>query len=285
MNTSWKTIIFYVLDVILAFYLVMAITSWNTPDKKHRICTKVNINISDSNNSGFLSAEEIKAILEKDKLYPLNRQLSSIEPRKIEEALKVGPFVDTAQCYITENGHINIRISQRMPIIRIKNNKGEDYYLDDNGGILPNSKYTSDLIIATGDISKWFAHFAITPMAKAINKSEFWLNQIEQINVRPDRGIELVPRVGNHIIFIGYLPIRRNKAANDKGIDEFVTKKLERTEKFYRYGLSQAGWNKYSYIDVEFDNQIICKRSAAQQTTNEQQQPKQEEKIQTEVSE
>lgn len=285
MNTSWKTIIFYVLDVILALYLVMAITSWNTPDKKHRICTKVNINISDSNNSGFLSAEEIKAILEKDKLYPLNRQLSSIEPRKIEEALKVGPFVDTAQCYITENGHINIRISQRMPIIRIKNNKGEDYYLDDNGGILPNSKYTSDLIIATGDISKWFAHFAITPMAKAINKSEFWLNQIEQINVRPDRGIELVPRVGNHIIFIGYLPIRRNKAANDKGIDEFVTKKLERTEKFYRYGLSQAGWNKYSYIDVEFDNQIICKRRATQQTTNEQQQPKQEEKIQTEVSE
>ena len=285
MNTSWKTIIFYVLDVILAFYLVMAITSWNTPDKKHRICTKVNINISDSNNSGFLSAEEIKAILEKDKLYPLNRQLSSIEPRKIEEALKVGPFVDTAQCYITENGHINIRISQRMPIIRIKNNKGEDYYLDDNGGILPNSKYTSDLIIATGDISKWFAHFAITPMAKAINKSEFWLNQIEQINVRPDRGIELVPRVGNHIIFIGYLPIRRNKAANDKGIDEFVTKKLERTEKFYRYGLSQAGWNKYSYIDVEFDTQIICKRRAAQQTTNEHQQPKQEEKIQTEVSE
>ena len=285
MNTSWKTIIFYVLDVILAFYLVMAITSWNTPDKKHRICTKVNINISDSNNSGFLSAEEIKAILEKDKLYPLNRQLSSIEPRKIEEALKVGPFVDTAQCYITENGHINIRISQRMPIIRIKNNKGEDYYLDDNGGILPNSKYTSDLIIATGDISKWFAHFAITPMAKAINKSEFWLNQIEQINVRPDRGIELVPSVGNHIIFIGYLPIRRNKAANDKGIDEFVTKKLERTEKFYRYGLSQAGWNKYSYIDVEFDNQIICKRRAAQQTTNEHQQPKQEEKIQTEVSE
>ena len=285
MNTSWKTIIFYVLDVILAFYLVMAITSWNMPDKKHRICTKVNINISDSNNSGFLSAEEIKVILEKDKLYPLNRQLSSIEPRKIEEALKVGPFVDTAQCYITENGHINIRISQRMPIIRIKNNKGEDYYLDDNGGILPNSKYTSDLIIATGDISKWFAHFAITPMAKAINKSEFWLNQIEQINVRPDRGIELVPRVGNHIIFIGYLPIRRNKAANDKGIDEFVTKKLERTEKFYRYGLSQAGWNKYSYIDVEFDNQIICKRRAAQQITNEQQQPKQEEKIQTEVSE
>ena len=39
-----------------------------------------------------------------------------------------------------------------------------------------------------------------------------------------------------------------------------MTKKLSRLEKFYRYGLSQAGWNKYSYIDLEFDNQIICRK-------------------------
>lgn len=30
--------------------------------------------------------------------------------------------------------------------------------------------------------------------------------------------------------------------------------------KFYLYGLNKAGWNKYSYISVEFDNQIICKK-------------------------
>lgn len=28
--------------------------------------------------------------------------------------------------------------------------------------------------------------------------------------------------------------------------------------KFYKYGLSKVGWNKYSYIDVELDNQIVC---------------------------
>lgn len=286
MYTNWKKITFCVLDIILAVYLVMAITSWNTPDKNHRVCTKVNINISDSNNAGFLSAKEIKSILEKKKLYPLNKQISSAEPRKIEEALKVGPFVDSAQCYITENGHVNIMISQRMPIIRIKNLKGEDYYLDDNGGILPNSKYTSDLIIASGNISRWFAHYGIAPLAKAINKSEFWVNQIEQIYVCDDRGIELVPRVGDHIIFIGYLPIKKNKVANEKSIAEFTAKKLERTEKFYRYGLSQAGWNKYSYINVEFDNQIICKKKGAQQEqTIAPEQPKQEEKIPTEVTE
>jgi cell division protein FtsQ len=35
---------------------------------------------------------------------------------------------------------------------------------------------------------------------------------------------------------------------------------MDRLEKFYKYGLSQAGWNKYYYINLEFDNQIICKK-------------------------
>ena len=89
MYTNWKKITFCALDAVLAFYLVMAVTSWNTPDKSRRICTKVNINISDSNNSGFLSAREIKSILEKEQLYPLNKQLDAIKPRRIEEALRL----------------------------------------------------------------------------------------------------------------------------------------------------------------------------------------------------
>jgi len=91
--------------------------------------------------------------------------------------------------------------------------------------------------------------------------SELWNNQIVQINVLPDLGIELVPRVGNHIVFMGYLPQSRYRLEREKAIEEFTNKKLTRLEKFYRYGLSNAGWNKYSYINIEFDNQIICKKN------------------------
>lgn len=260
MHIKWKKIIITALDIILAIYLIMAVTSWNKPDESKQLCTKVNINISDSNNAGFLTATEIKQILEKVHLYPLNKKITDINPRNIEEALKVGPFINTAQCYKTKDGHVNIYITQRMPIIRIKSSNGADYYLDDNGGILPNSKYTSDLIIATGNIDNNFARLYIAPLAKAISAEPLWLNQIEQINVLPDRGIELVPRVGNHIIFMGYLPKNNGPWKRKHDINIFVKKKLSRLEKFYRYGLSQAGWNKYSYIDIEFDNQIICKK-------------------------
>ena len=49
----------------------------------------------------------------------------------------MGPFINTAQCYKTKDGHVNIYITQRMPIIRIKSSNGADYYLDDNGGNTP----------------------------------------------------------------------------------------------------------------------------------------------------
>lgn len=260
MRLNWKKNIIRFFDIVLGFYLLMAVISWNTPSGARTVCTKVDIKISDSNNAGFLSAEEIKHILVKGGIYPLNQPLENIKPHDIEEALKVGPFIKTAQCYITQNGQACINISQRMPIVRIKNIAGNDYYLDDNGGILPNSKYTSDLIIATGSINLWFARFYITPMAKVIAKSDFWTNQIEQINVLPDRGIELVPRVGNHILFIGYLPVRDLRPVPADEIAQTVEHRLSRLQKFYRYGLSQAGWKKYSYISVEFDNQIICRR-------------------------
>ena len=97
-------------------------------------------------------------------------------------------------------------------------------------------------------------------------ENDFWKNQIEQINVTPDLGIELVPRVGNHIVYIGQLPKCNDKNLRGKEIKNFVDKKLNRLRKFYLYGLSQAGWNKYSYINLEFDNQIICKKRSLKKT-------------------
>ena len=86
-------------------------------------------------------------------------------------------------------------------------------------------------------------------------KDDFWKNQIVQINILPDLGVELVPRVGEHIVYLGNIPqskyVNRRKAL----VQGFVQKKMDRLKKFYKYG-----WNKYSYIDLEFDNQIICKK-------------------------
>ena len=260
MHINWKKTIIITLDLILGAYLVLAITRFNKPDETHAVCTKVNINIQDEMTNGFLDAKEIKKRLELKKIYPLEKPLNKVNAREIEETLKSSPFVKTAECYKTQEGLVDIYLTQRMPIVRIKSINNEDYYIDDHNQIMPNTNYTSDMIIATGYISKWYAQKYISLLSKALMTNELWRNQIEQINVLPDRGIELVPRVGNHIIYIGNLPETNNIEKREKDINNFVNKKMDRLEKFYKYGLSQAGWNKYSYINIEFDNQIICKK-------------------------
>ena len=260
MRINWKKIVIITLDCALAIYLMFAFTAFNKPDGKTRLCTKVNIDIQDKATNGFIDTHEIKNRLEKGHIYPLRMPLDNVNERKIEETLKSSPFVKTAECYKTQDGQVCISLTQRMPVVRIKSDRGDDYYLDDNDCIMPNSHYTSDLIIATGHITKWFATNYISPLSKTLMENDLWKNQIEQINVMPDLGIELVPRVGNHIVYIGQLPFCSYKQNRDKLVADFINKKMDRLEKFYKYGLSQAGWNKYSYINLEFDNQIICKK-------------------------
>lgn len=260
LHINWKKTIIALLDIVLAAYLVFAFTSFNKPDETAKVCTKVAINIADETTNGFLSAAEIKKILQRNKIYPLEKRMTFVEPRSIEDILKTSPFVKTAECYKTQDGHVCINITQRLPIVRIKSDNGDDYYLDDLGGIMPNSKYTSDLIIATGNISKNYAQNYLGCLSETLMDNDLWRNLVEQINILPDKGVELVPRIGDNIVFIGYLPESKNKDERRKGVQEYVSKKMERLEKFYRYGLSQAGWNKYSYISLEFDNQIICKK-------------------------
>lgn len=257
---NWKKTLLVLADLVLAAYILLAVTAFNKPDETASVCTKVSINIADEATNGFINSKEIKKRLEATKLYPLDKPMRYIDARKIEETLKTSPFVQTAECFKTQDGHVNISVTQRLPLVRIKAQNGDDYYLDDNDCIMPNSHYTSDLIIATGNISRPFAMNYISPLSKSLMNNELWKNQIEQINVLQDRTIELIPRVGNHVIVLGQLPEAKLKGDIAQRVDQFLQRKLRRLELFYRYGLSQAGWNKYSSINLEFDNQIICKK-------------------------
>ena len=156
-------------------------------------------------------------------------------------------FVEKAECYKTLSGHVCINIKQRIPVIRIMADNGDNYYLDNHGNIMPEAGYATDILIATGHISKKYAQNVLSKIANHIVSNTFWKNQTVQLNVLTNGTLEMVPRVGDHIVFLGS--------------PTHIDSKLERLRKFYIYGLNKTGWNKYSYINVEFNNQIICKKN------------------------
>ena len=265
MKKNWSKILFIASDVILAVYLLFAFTTVSKKSSATTVCSKVDIRIADEMTNGFLDAATVKHNLQKAGCYPvINNPLTDVNTRSIEEALMLRtPFVKTAECYKTEGGNVYITVTQRMPVIRIKAENGDDYYVDDNDRVMKSSSYTSDLIIATGNINRQYATRYLSPLGKVIMGNELWKNIIEQVNILPDRSVEIVPRVGDHIVCLGPLPAYKGKNG-EKEIQEFMARKMGRLVKFYKYGLNNVGWNKYSYIDIQFDNQIICrKRDAA----------------------
>lgn len=248
MTLNWKRSLIIVCDIVIAVYLILAVTALNRPAEKATVCSEVKIDINNCETAGFLNADEIKRMLQSNKMYPLGKPMGDIDARVIEESLRKNPFVEEAECYKTQSGHVCIMLKQRTPVAHVMLSNIENYYVDSKGNILPSSRFATDVIIATGAITKNYAKKKLVNVANEIVNDSFWQNQIEQINILPDGSVELVPRVGDHIIYLG-APVG-------------IGKKLVRMRKFYQFGLNKVGWNKYSYISVEFDNQIICKKKA-----------------------
>ncbi|MBR2230492.1 MAG: cell division protein FtsQ [Prevotella sp.] len=246
MTINWKKSLIVLCDIVIAAYLVLAVTSFNKPDVAATHCTEVKTEIEQNIVDGFLTADEIGKMLRREKVWPLSKPMHDISARKIEETLLKSPFVEKAEVYKTQSGEVCIQVRQRVPVVKVMADNGDCYYIDSHASVMPENRFVNDLIIATGHISRKYAQTYLSRVANCIMQDKFWQNQIVQINVLPDLTMEFVPRVGDHIIFIG-APVG-------------VAKKLERMRKFYIYGLNKAGWNKYSYINVEFDNQIICKK-------------------------
>lgn len=241
----WKKIVLVSFNVVLAVYLVLAMSAFNRPDTKTE-CRSVDISIAEDMMPGFLTKDEVRQMLVASHLSPIGKAVESINLRQMEETLEATDLIEQAECWTTQDGTVRVSIRQRIPVIRVMNDRGEDYYLDSKGKPMPHTNYSCKLIVCTGSIGSQYARKVLAPLANIINGDKFWRNEVVQLNILTDGSVELVPRVGNHIAYLGQ-PVR-------------ITKKLERLRKFYRYGLNKAGWNKYSRVSVEYDNQVICKR-------------------------
>ena len=229
--------------IVITVYLVAAVTFFNAkPDDK--TCTGMELVICDSIDHGFISEKEITRLLAAKKALPTGKKMSKINTRLMEEILSAHPLIQQVECYFTPGTKIGVEITQRIPILRVMASNGENYYVDIDGHIMPTNHQAAYVAVVTGMVDKKFASTQLYKLGLYLRDNPLWNAQIEQINITPSKEIELVPRVGNHIIFLG----------KPKDYD----KKFERLKVFYEKGLNKVGWNKYSRISLEFSNQIIC---------------------------
>jgi len=239
-----KKILLLITMLLIIAYLAVAVTAFND-SPHHQVCHDMELIIKDTTNAGFVKKDEIAALLRRKGLYPVGEKIEQIQTKRLEKELDKHPLIEKAECYKTPGGKLFIEIIQRLPILRIMSSNGEDYYIDNRGEIMPlEANCIANLAIVTGNVEKSFATRNLYKFGVFLQNNKFWNAQIEQINVTPEKEIELIPRVGDHIVFLGK-------------IDNFE-EKLNRLKIFYEKALNKVGWNKYARISLEFSNQIIC---------------------------
>ncbi len=87
-----------------------------------------------------------------------------------------------------------------------------------------------------------------------VERDPFWRSEIVQIDLQEgDRGemkVRLAVRSGKFIVTLGTIPTSRGE------IDD----RLSRLREFYDEALPRVGWDRYREINIEYKNQVICKR-------------------------
>jgi cell division protein FtsQ len=225
-------------------------------------CGGISINIDDSSDFHFVSKREIAGLISQSNTKIIGRPVREIPLPEIESKISQLRELKEVEVYTTIDGVLHVSVDQRNPIMRVITGGG-DYFVDEDGVIMRRrGLYTPRLHIVGGNIRitgqmlngvsvldtsiKHSVLKEIYPLVEYINHDNFWSAEIDQIYVDNNDEIDLIPRLGNHVVHLG-------TTENFEG-------KLRNLEAFYKNVLPEVGWTKYELINLEFKDQIVCRK-------------------------
>ena len=228
----------------LLFLSIIILFRFSYISQQSDYCEQINIEISDFDHS-LITTEEVRNILANVEKNLDSIPISEISFFELEQSLENHCYIKNAEVYFDSFGNINVDVENKVPIVRIHKKNGDDFYLDEEGFRFPvSSNYTKNVLVANGFIEDSLDLKSILKVSHYVCKNSLWNSQITQVYINDKKEIELVPRVGNHIIILG--------DANS------LEEKFENLKLFYSEGVKQTGWRKYKEINLKYKNQIVC---------------------------
>ncbi|MDA9774055.1 hypothetical protein N9B82_03780 [Saprospiraceae bacterium] len=181
---------------------------------------------------------------------PTVANVDEVNFRSLEESLERNAYIQEALIYLNARHELIVLVQQRKPIARVMTNE-VDYYVAADATKIPLSDYaTLRVPIITGSINHISSRTKETKatygkLVQLLNRcreDKFLTALIEQIDIDRDGKLTIIPKIGTERIVFGEL--------------ENTEEKLKKLSKYYKWGRSQDGWDKYAYLNLEVKNQI-----------------------------
>ena len=248
-----KIIFFSLLFLAVVAYVIYTFFGMESTNPEEE-CAEVAVIIDEEDHDAFVDSTAVMQMLNEAEINPVGRKMKFVDLDEIKRVVEKNPFVTSAECYSNNNGmevgkaRVCVKVHQLVPVALVYDRHDVSYYVDASGNIIEtDSLFARNILVANGEINRNFVVSDLAAFANYIHSDDFWDNQIEQVYVEYDKNKErvvtLIPRVGEQRIYLG--PITD------------YDKKLKRLRKFYEQGMSVVGWNKYSVLNLEYDNQVV----------------------------
>lgn len=240
--------------VICAGLLVLLVAAIGKKNREH--CSDLAITIRGVQNNFFLDQKDVLSIISTATGGKIKGQtISTINLRKLEQLLEKNTWIQDAELYFDNQDVLHVIVYEREPIARVFALDGKSFYLDSSAYVIPLSdKKTADVPVFTSfpttrNMSDKDSVLLkdIRNISQYIISHDFWMSQVEQVDITPARNFEMVPTIGNHVVKLG--------DGND------IAQKFHRLFVFYKDVMSKTGFEKYSIVDVQFAGQVIGSRS------------------------
>jgi cell division protein FtsQ len=243
--------------------LIAAIRYRNTNTcKGYRIVISVDrLSLGAGDASSFIDKKEIAALLTSAGAGTVEEKpIQSFDLRHLESALEKNIWIRKARLFFDNNGILRVEVIERVPATRIFTNAGNSFYLDSSGVQLPLiAKLPANVPVFTGYPAPKTGSRrqdsilinGIRRLSGFIRNDPFWMAQIAQINITPQRTFELEPEIGDHRVSFG------------DGSD--IGPKFHRLLLFYKAVLSRTGFDRYERIDISYAGQVVATKKGSGQ--------------------
>ena len=226
-------------------YLVMALAFTERMEDTQKV-GYIKVDLKDSTEFQFVNREDVIKVLRLHGYKITGMPVDSINRAAVRDAVYDIPEVKDVNVFYTPDGELHISIWQRKPVVRIKSGR-LDFYLDEDNMPIPFSpRFTPKVLVISGAVDASLAREKLFDLADFINHDQFFSALVQEIHIDNSKKLEIIPRLGEHRIFLG-------------DADDFEWK-LAKLKVFYEKALPNLGWSKYSSIDLSFKNQVVCKK-------------------------
>ncbi len=221
---------------------------------------KLEVTVSDSLERRFVARADVQEWLDKEYGAYAGLPLDSVDLTRIEKLICSHSAVRECEAWITDNGVLHVKLSQRQPVIRLEDGQNA-CYADETGYLFPlQSRGSVKVPVVSGKIpfpvQKGFKGYLEDPekalwLNRVIALMDYmegtvWEKDIRKVTVRGNGELVLYPVLGKEEFLFGP-PVR-------------IPEKFHLLTAYYRSVAPVKDPGYYSKVDLRYRKQLVCKK-------------------------